>query len=40
MTASMFPFTWASVIMNSAYVLHAKDALDPRATRVSIFGAP
>ena len=30
---------WAPVIENNAYVLYAKDAPDPSATSVSIFGA-
>ena len=39
MTAGISPLTWASVMANSAYTLHTKDAEDPRATSVSILGA-
>ena len=39
MTASISPRICASVMAKSAYVLYTKDAPDPSATRVSIFGA-
>ena len=39
MMAPSLPLTTASVIMNSAYTLHTKDAAEPSATSVSMLGA-
>ena len=39
MTASELPSTTARVMQNSTYRLHTKDADEPSATSVSMFGA-
>ena len=40
MTASAFPSAWARVMASSTYTLHRKETPEPRATSVSMFGAP